>query len=334
MRALKSDKNEGPVFLVGASRSGTTLLRLMLNQHPEIRIPGEAWFIGDVIQRFPAGKPVSFKELQEICEAILTHDRWKSWECPDERLRQVVMNSEGEGLEVVVDRIFRECGGVGKKSLWGEKSPRHSYLVEKIHEVFPSARFIHIVRDGRDVCAAMIERKWYDGSARRCAMCWSGMVGAAAKAQQFGAGTYRQISFEDLIRNPEETLKGICDFLGVEYVEEMLNYQETVPGEIATFETKIHEKLSRSLDVSEIGRWKKLSFRQLLIIESLAGPLLKEFGYSSGIKPSLGWVRGGCGLLLNLWQKVRELSSKSRVLRSLWRPSVVGTLELCRRWII
>lgn len=315
------EKMQGPIFLVGAGRSGTTMLRLMLNQHPLIRIPSEAWFIGNLIDHLPLTGPLSSAQLDLACRLILSHDRWKDWQCEDHILRDTVHALPNPTLSNLIDRIFRSCSGLGDKSVWGEKSPRHSYYVTALHTLFPEARFIHIVRDARDVCTAMLLRNWYEGSVRRCAMSWDGMVGSAMRAREFGPDRYLQISFEDLIRNPESVLRSACQFLHMDYLPRMLDYSSNVKADIKLWETDIHEKLRRSPDLSEIGKWRALKLWQLLIIESLVGENLKKAGYRPGCPWWLAWAKLPCRLACDTWQRLREFSSKIH-----W-PPLAGTFH-------
>lgn len=324
------EKMQGPIFLVGAGRSGTTMLRLMLNQHPLIRIPSEAWFIGDLIDHLPLEGPLSPTHLDQACRLILSHDRWKDWQCEEYILRDSVHATEGPTLSELIDRIFRNCSGLGDKPVWGEKSPRHSYYVNALHILFPDARFIHIVRDARDVCTAMLLRNWYEGSVRRCAMSWDGMVGSAMRAREFGPDRYHQITFENLIRSPESALRAICEFLHIDYLPHMLDYSSNVNVDIKLWETHIHEKLTRAPDVSEIGRWKTLKLWQLLIIESLTAETLRKAGYHPGCPWWLAWAKLPCRLACDSWQRLRELASKIN-----WAP-IAGTLHgmtfIALRW--
>lgn len=302
----------GPIFLIGASRSGTTMLRLMLNQHPLIRIPSEAWFIGDLIDKLPLEGPLSPAHLEKAFQLTLSHDRWKDWHCSDEKLRTTILSMENGTLSELIDRLFRNCSGMGVKPYWGEKSPRHSYYVHALNALFPNARFIHLVRDGRDVAASLLGRGWYEGSVRRCAMCWNGMVEAAMRAEKFGPERYRQIHFEDLIQQPEEVMRDICQYLKVEYTPELLAYHSAFEQEIEDREKGIHEKLERPPDVAEIGKWKRLKFWQRLIIESIIGENLRRTGYEVDHSWWLAWAKTPCRAWCWGYQKAREGMTKFR----------------------
>jgi hypothetical protein len=301
-----------PIFLVGAGRSGTTMLRLILNGHSQIRIPSEAWFIGDMLQHLPLSGSLTKSHLKQACDLILSHDRWKDWNCPDDVLRKTVLEAGQVTLSELIDLLFRSCSRMGTKTIWGEKSPKHSYCVQKLHQVFPGARFIHLVRDGRDVCATMIKRGWYEGSLRRCAMAWSGTVGAAFAAHAFGPERYLQVRFEDIVIRTEDVVRDICRFLDVAYEPQMLDYTAKVDQEIQVWERGIHEKLYRAPDAREIGKAKGLGPWRLLLIESIAGKNLRKAGYQLLCPWWLFWARFPCAVGCVFWQKIRELLVKVR----------------------
>lgn len=286
------------------------MLRLMLNQHTAVRIPSEAWFIGDLMDRLPLEGELSDKHLEEASRIILSHDRWKDWHCTDDVLHEALDMVRGGTLAELIDQIFRTCAHMESKPIWGEKSPRHSYYVRQIAKVFPNARFIHLVRDPRDVCTSMLNRNWYEGSVRRCAMCWNGMVESAMRAKEFGRKGYLQIAFEDLVSQQEGSLRTICTFLEIEYEPQMLGYSGAVDKEIQDWEQGIHAKLKSSPDTSEIGKWKTLKFWQILIIESMTGKHLKEAGYQLSCPWWLAWARPLCLFSCQIRQRLNELAAK------------------------
>lgn len=294
------------------------MLRLILNGHSKVRIPSEAWFIGDLLRDLPLTGPLSKAQLQQACKIILSNDRWKDWNCSDDLLRETVLDAEGETLGGLIDRLFRSCAGIGSKPIWGEKSPKHSYCVTQLNEVFPKARFLHLVRDGRDVCAAMLSRGWYEGSVRRCAMSWDGSVRAASAAGSFGPGRYLEVRFENLILQPEVEVRKICQFLEVEYEARMLDYTLGLDQEIQTWENAIHEKLRQAPDVKEIGRSRDLTACQLLQIEAVAGATLRRAGYRSLCPWWLSWAVLPCRALCGMWQRWLELKTKFTPRTTAW----------------
>lgn len=244
-----------PFFIVGAGRSGTTLLRLMLCGHRELFIPPEAWFLGDMMWCLPLADPLGREHLLECEKLILASDRWKDWKCPEEKLRQILAGCAGLDQAQMIDRLFRSVFELPLEVRWGEKSPKHSYIATRIGRIFPGSQFVHLIRDGRDVTSSMLARGWFGGSARRVAEHWERCVRASSQAKEFGSDRYLEVRFEDLIARPESELRRICGFLRVDFEPRMLSYRDQVGEFIPAGEAAYHAKLNAGLSTNEVGKW-------------------------------------------------------------------------------
>src|SRR5690349_5987674 len=152
-----------PVFLVGASRSGTTLLRLMLNEHPDVAIPSESHFLGPLLQEFEPGATLEGASLEHAIETVTGFAQWRD----DFRQTETELrNAVGDGpvpLADFIDRIFRlEVGA--DVARWGDKTPPYLRWVDKLLACFPNAQAIAIVRDPRDVYTSLAELEWFGTS--------------------------------------------------------------------------------------------------------------------------------------------------------------------------
>ncbi|MFV0337660.1 MAG: sulfotransferase family protein [Chthoniobacterales bacterium] len=275
-------ENLSPIFLVGASRSGTTLLRVMLNGHSQIHIPPEAWFLGELLDAFEPDVPFDEASLRKAHQIITDNVRWVDWNFSSQKLFEVLQACEGLLLRDLVDALFSKCSGLNEKKLWGEKSPRHSYYILKLRETFPEARFIHLIRDGRDSTASMLKRKWYDSDFRRIVTHWETTTRSALQGRKFGDSFYMELHFEDLIKSPESSLHTICQFLTLPFEKGMMNYRKQSESSVVRGETTLHDKLQNQLDHSEIGKWRNLlSLKEKIIFEIIAGETLRKAGYTS-----------------------------------------------------
>jgi len=266
-----------PVFIVGTGRSGTTLLRLMMNRHRVLRVPSESWFIRDLVDYLPIEGPLRPDELVVACNLIAGNTRWKDWGCSEETLRGVVQTMVSPTLAEVIDAVFRHCCGMGGKPLWGDKTPHYCYCVRQLHTLFPKARFIHIVRDGRDVCTSMVKLGWYGGSIRRIARRWTCTIESAREVAEFAPQSYHEVRFESLVTDPEGTLREICAFLGLPFDRAMLEHEKTAATDMPEWERSIHSKEFNPPDIAEIGRWRsELLPWQVFVFESLAKRTMKR----------------------------------------------------------
>ena len=229
-----------PFFIVGAGRSGTTLLRLMLCGSGEMFVPPEAWFFGSIVSELPHDRPLRPDDLCKIEEVCVKDDRWKDWSCTREKLHALLASCSDLRLDAVLDALFRGVFDLPPHVRWGEKTPRHSHVALRIAEVFPRGQFVHLIRDGRDVCSSMLARGWYDGNARRVAEHWSGCVQGAARARLCGDARYLEVRFEKLLVEPKAEMERICRFLGMDYDERMLSYSQQVDRLIPAGEVGFH----------------------------------------------------------------------------------------------
>lgn len=305
---------ESPFFIVGSGRSGTTILRLMINMHSRLRVPRESWFLIPLLDGLPLKNPLTEEEKAQAYEMISTHSRWKDWECGDDVLRAAIFSEKVTDLASLVNEVFRECAGMRGKARWGEKTPKYSYYVTKLHEVFPSAKFIHLYRDARDTCVSMRNGGWCEGQIHRIARQWTGMTRAARLGLALGPERYLEVSYEDLVTEPEKNLRLICDFLEEPYEPEMLNFYRTAAKETAPWEDSLHVKTRNPVGVANIGGWRKeLSPWELWVVESYASSTMKQLGQPTALHPATTPLRWGLRFTLDaklrlmlFWQKVKR----------------------------
>lgn len=305
---------ENPFFIVGSGRSGTTVLRLMINMHSRLRVPRESWFLIPLLDTLPLSGPLGKDEKELAFEMISSHSRWKDWECEDEVLRRAIFDPEIADLAALVNRIYFDCAGMNGKPRWGDKTPKYSYYVMKLHEVFPAARFIHLYRDARDTCVSMRNGGWCEGDIQRIVRQWVGMTRAAREGAKLGPDHYLEVSYEALVTKPEEHLRKICDFLGEPYQPEMLDFYLTAAKETAPWEDGIHLKTRSPVGAANIGTWRKeLSRWELWVVEAYASATMQTVGQSIALPPATAPLRWALRSALEarfrlglLWQKVKS----------------------------
>jgi len=304
-----------PFFIVGASRSGTTMFRLMLTAHPKLSIPQEAWFLGRIVSTLDRSRQVDASAMEFIRGEIVNDALWGGLQTP-ETVDRILKPVVGQTLDRVIDAIFRGCGkGIQPGVRWGEKSPRHSYIISELLEVFPRASFVHMLRDGRDACASMAARGWYEGSFRRICEHWASCVESARSAARCGPSRYIEVHFEDLVTRPDEELTRVSKFLGVETDARMFDHSRQAKEEIPDAGGEIHKKLLRPLDAREIGKWKSsLTLWQEAIFLAVAGKVACDVGYADGHRPGARALLPLVQIHVAIQKALREL--KVRVLAS------------------
>lgn len=266
-----------PFFLVGAERSGTTLLRLMLDHHPSIRCQFESSFLVDYL-----GKDGKDPEQD-----------WVRHELSMDRVARMTgfQVREGHGYMEEVRRFVNQATLASGKPVGG--ATIHRRFPDLLH-IWPDAKFINLVRDPRDVAPSVIAMGWA-GNTYHGARLWREAQEEAQRLKELvPADRFLSLRFEDLVCEPVETLTKVCGFLDLPYDEALLSYPED-----STYPPP---------DSSAAARWrKKLSPREVQFAEACAGAWLQDAGYESAGHPpvKVGGVRAQWLHLQNRLGKIR-----------------------------
>lgn len=206
-------------FVVGVSRSGTTLLRLMLDAHPELAIPPETHFIPDAV----AAVLDSPRPADAFCTTVSESPRWEDFGLSRaEFVRRVVALQPfdvGEALRT----FYRLYAGIFDKRRWGDKSPHYLQDMAAVQRVLPEAHFVHVIRDGRDVACSILPLSWGPASAGEAADWWRAQI-ELARVQARLLPAYLEIRYEDLVAETENKLAEICDFISLPFEGAMVDY--------------------------------------------------------------------------------------------------------------
>jgi LPS sulfotransferase NodH len=244
-----------PFFLVGSERSGTTLLRLMLAHHGRIECAPEFEFL---VEKVPA---TGWPALEPYYEWLATNR---------------IFVPHGFAVDRTLDYpalmrsfVAQYCRRT-EKPIHGATCHKH---FDRLLRIWPRARLVHLLRDGRDVARSCIGMGWagnvWHGAQRwiDAEELWSALVPVLPPPQRF------ELRYEDLIRQPEQELARLCAFLGTDYDAAMLDYSRD-----SSYERP---------DPKLIGQWKrKLSSAELALLEARIGPMLRARGYEESGVPA------------------------------------------------
>lgn len=270
-----------PVFVVGCDRSGTTLLRLMLNQHSRIAMPpSESYFITHLLERRHLyGDLGDDGNLELLYCDLIGNDRYKMWQIDDEKVRRRMFGSLRSFPQLlrIPFELYMEREG---KVRWGDKTPKHVQYLPCLDALFPDARFVHIVRDGRDVAASLKSVPWFRGDVVDAANFWKRKVEAGRRGGKALGARYFEVDYEDLVRSPEETLRNLCQYIGEEFESEMLDYYKTADKYIPKSSMGWHRLATHPVSAERSGRWRRdLARSEIELFELVAGETLEAFGY-------------------------------------------------------
>jgi hypothetical protein len=276
--------SSNPLFIVGAPRSGTTLLQYMLRSHPNISLPtGESHFIIPLyrdVEKF--GSLTEKAGIRRVLEAMYQ----KNAEFLDtdlhgirfdiERLTDELFTEGKHSIADIVAALFEKNALGEGKQRWGDKTPYYVLHMKTLLEMFPTAQFIHLIRDGRDCALSMFERK-HDFRVYNtffAAKYWEIYVERGRRiGKELGDKTYHEIHYEDLLEQPEVTIERLCDFLGEPYSDKILNFEKSDRAGKTPL-------LQQSLQKNNQAKWRsKMSPRQIAIFEGAVGDSLTAFGY-------------------------------------------------------
>ena len=274
-----------PFFITGLGRSGTTLLRLMISSHPNIAIPYESHFIDDYQKKLSNyGDLKKRHNLKKLVSDILSEETIKMWDHIFSE-EQTISRIRERSLRGVLDAIYSEYAEFKGKIRWGDKS---DYLdgIPEINAVFPDARFVHIIRDGRDVIKSVNMLNWGPNDLIAGANWWAEYVRLGRRlGALLGPDRYIEVRYEDLVTNPVEELTKICHFLEEEFSDKMLHYYQESKELIPQKRRGQHYNTDKPLQNSRAFSWKtEMSKVDVQIFDRYAGKILRDCGYEKPIK--------------------------------------------------
>jgi hypothetical protein len=281
-------------FIVGAPRSGTTLLRMMLDSHPWLAIPPETGFLS-------LAEELGWAEDMSADEFVSRVTRYPEgaphW--PDFNLSIPALRSRlGERTSVAngLRAFYSAYADRFAKPLGGDKTPDHTRCIAPAARHLPEARFVHIIRDGRDAILSW-RKTWFAPSqdVEQLAREWAARV-RTAREQCGPPGRYLEVRYEALVTSPEVTLREVCAFLNLPFTFEMLEYHRRAPQRLAEHQSRrridgtvvVDQEQRRSqqrltcqpLRVDRIGEWQRVFTRKdRRAFQRGSGTLLTELGY-------------------------------------------------------
>jgi hypothetical protein len=251
-------------FVVGVNRSGTTLLRMMLDAHPQLTVPPETHFLPELIDVADAGNPTPEALLATITGQREWGDFGLSEEELLERFRALDPLTAGDALRAFYEAYAERVG----KPRWGEKTPIYVKSMRKIESALPEARFVHVIRDGRDVALSIRDRATKDHPIDRIADRW-------VRREVID---FYELPWDDAVLDYHQR--------SAERLEEM---KRELPddGKRTTLSVelrmKTHARTTEKPDPRRVSRWREsMDPADRRLFESIAGPLLAELGYAVG----------------------------------------------------
>jgi hypothetical protein len=275
-----------PLLVLGVRRSGTTLLRVMLDRNPELAIPDESYFIPQLATRH-RGR-VHIDAFVDDLRRLPTPRDW-GVSLDDVRARIPADATAGEAIGAV----YEAYAANESKTRWGDKTPMYMQYLGLLDRLFPSASYVHLIRDGRDAAVSylavpkgIMTEAWghpRDGAGFACQ--WrSEVLAARILGRKVGSHRYLEARYESLVADPEGGLRRICDFAGLRYDPAMLDY----PGNVDV-SSKAHQQSLKQAPTPGLRDWRtEMAPDQVAAFERIAGDVLAELGYELAGRESVG----------------------------------------------
>ena len=264
--------NDNPVIIGGCARSGTTLIRVMLDSHPNIYCGPESGLL--------YFKTLTSKRIRRLSQVFEI----------EEDIKSLVRKSDS--FRRFIEYFFTALRERAGKPRWADKTPQNVLHIERIFQIFPKSRFIHMIRDGRDVACSLRtfpRFKIVDGERvelntrnplEACIKRWVHDVSEGMKWR--GDQRYQEIKYESLVTESMEAAQDVLKFLDEPWNENVTQFYKIQSK--SREDTKIVQNPGATQPIysSAYGRWRReFSEEDKELFKSLAGDLLVELGYES-----------------------------------------------------
>lgn len=285
-------------FIIGTGRCGTTILAQMLNAHSAICVPHELQILFEyshngerLYEVFASGKNERFNAsdyinlIEERCPKKF--DIYFDYRSFFKRQRYPIRD-----LKFLVNSLFVEIAREKGKLYLVEQTPWYGQRLDILDALFPQAKYIHIVRDGRDVAASYVETPWwYDDLASNLDRWAHESMNIAESAKYLSSEEQMLlIRYEDLVLNSEKYLRRICDHLGIEFEQNMLNqdfyenytiYRKNGIGHARPSAALERWRKHREVPLfsSRVFAWRGVKQHEFENMSEHANKALRHFGY-------------------------------------------------------
>jgi hypothetical protein len=307
--------NAAPVFIGGMDRSGKTYLSFMLSAHPRIIISRRINLWTRYYRRY--GRLDRPANLERCLTALAQIKHINALGLDFERLRREF--TEGERTyERLFAQIHEQYAAINGKTRWGDQTEGLEKMAALLLEKFPQGKFLHLIRDPRDRYQAILERSRLSDAGKRSPLGEGSLGGSTARWLESAAlaarhlrrypENYRVVRYEDLVRNPLESLRSICAFIGEEFYPEMV---EMRAERRFVYRSERKDGISSPLSTEYVDRYRQeLTPFEIAFIQQRAGRWMQVFGYQS--EPlRFNWLRSSFDWLFNTasligWQVVER----------------------------
>jgi hypothetical protein len=310
-----------PLF-VGSGRSGTTLFRNVFDSHSQLAMTHEAHFVLPMALRRTRWQVADGFDVNSFVADLYENSNFVRQGIERSDVNAALDAAHPATFPDAVRAVFAVYAAHHGKPLYGDKTPGYVTHLGLLGDLFPEARFVHIIRDGRDVAMAYLDRdEWGPSSMADAALYWKSRVSRGrAAGRALGSDRYHEVRYEDMVDRPEEVTRRLCGFLGLDYEPQMLEFHRR-GGEFAA--STAHPDAFRGLSqpiTKGMRDWRtQMKPEDVSLVEAIAGDVLADLGYDvtgtgtgAALRARVAWATVG-------WQLKRGGARLSPVMRKVRR---------------
>lgn len=307
------------IFVSGVGRSGTTLIQSMLNAHSKIGVPPEHQMVKKYLVP-AAGNSLNIASKSDL-KALLQVDQRIADIGMDIDLLLKTVDFDGENIPKSIRSLilsfWQTYLGDEQVVAIGDKDPLYMNYIEELHENFPDAYFLQIIRDPRDVLLSRMKSKWGANTSFLVHLLETkyGLEYCTNKAKTLFGAKYYSFKYEDLLDRPDYILNGICEWLDIPYEQSMLDYHQISASIILKDERSWKKNVQRPLLKKNTQKWKAgLNTKQIRVSETLLKKVLNEYQYATIPKNDLGFLsKQGYQLLFHVFIGLKRLKKNTKL---------------------
>jgi hypothetical protein len=290
------------------------MLRAMLDSHPDLAVPPESYFTPHAVALADRYETTNGIDQDRLLRAIASDPSFDEWRVPRDDVRRIWRESEPPDVAAALTDLYARYADGRGKPRYGDKTPANVLYVEILARAFPRARFLHIVRDGRDVVPSLMEMHFGPDRFGAAALFWRDRVTRGrAGGRRVGPGRYREIRYEDLVADPEPVLRDVCAFFELGYEPSMLEYHLRADELLDGLRFTQHVQGVRRPPSRDVRNWREnLSDHEVQLFEALAGDLLDDLGYERSGQGTGGRAR----VEATVWRAGTTMERRTRTLRT------------------
>jgi hypothetical protein len=293
-RSVRDEAREAPpvfAFFVGCGRSGTSLLRAIFDSHPDMHVPRDTYFILNLESNRRRYESRAGFDVEAFVKDLGGQFDFKRWPIGIEEIAADLRERPPGDYPDAIRQVFRLCARSQGKARYGNKSPVHVRGMPGLARLFPEARFVHIIRDGRNVARSYLEVDFGPKTIEGAALRWRRHVSTGRRdGARLGPARYMEVRYEQILEDPEATIRRLCLFLDVPFDERTLRYSERTEDMFVGKKPPKHHRNLALPPTKGLRDWHtEMSPDDVATFEALAGGLLEELGYDRGCpNPGLG----------------------------------------------